>query len=306
MTGSVDDNTRQIWVRVLGGLGNQLFQYATGRALAERFASELVLDAADLVGSGRAYYLPLLRTRGRTAARMDRPWAVRAGLLGRAARLLEVMHPTEERIVVREAEPDGRLLPERTRFPVYLDGYWQSEGHFADLAHPLREELRPAFAPGADADHARAAILAARCPVAVHVRRGDYASDPAAAAHHGVLGESYYARALTALEERLGVLDVFVFSDDPAVAAEYETFRARGATVITLPDAAPGVAEARRDLEEFALMATCRHQVIANSTFSWWAAWSNPRTDKCVVAPARWFADGTASETIVPAGWYRL
>jgi hypothetical protein len=292
-----------IVVRLLGGLGNQLFQYAAARRLAMRHGTEVLLDLGWFgVQQLRSPDIALLRIVAREAPgsallrgvppRWTGPGRVtrfRAGVSSR----LGGWHLQAERL---PGVFDPRLLaaPDDSQ----LVGYWQSERYFADIAPTLRAELVPK-APLSDAAAAVKAEITATGGVSVHVRRGDFASNPEAHRAHGVCPPEYYQAALAHLDARLGSPPYFVFSDDPAWARE------------TVDHAhARHVSTASGDLpahEELHLMAACRSHVIANSSFSWWGAWLGDHPDKLVVAPRKWFADPTLrSDDIVPPSWLRL
>jgi Glycosyl transferase family 11 len=143
-------------------------------------------------------------------------------------------------------------------------------------------------------------IKAARLPVSVHVRRGDYLK-PGTAEVHGILGEPYYRNALGRLDDAIGHdAELFVFSDDPAAAEQVLSFVPRSRLVHVRGDPA-------RPWEDMALMSHCRHHVTANSSFSWWGAWLNRAPDKIVIAPQAWFTPNqlmTMSTTdLYPSGW---
>jgi hypothetical protein len=136
--------------------------------------------------------------------------------------------------------------------------------------------------------------------VSLHVRRGDYVTDPSAAAVHGTCDLGYYRSAVEHVARATGAQPVlFVFSDDPDwVAANLD-----------LPQEMHLVRnnDASTNYEDLRLMSACRHHVIANSSFSWWGAWLDPRSDAITVAPRRWFAAGTPdARDLVPERWARV
>ena len=174
-----------------------------------------------------------------------------------------------------------------------LQGFWESERYFADHAGLIRADLQ--FAPASPAVAGAAMEIATReNTVSVHVRRGDKAGSP----HTGrfaSLPPSWYVAALDMLAARIGRIDaVYVFSDDAVWCREH----------LDLPYPAI-VTEGNADFDDLRLMSLCRHHVIANSTFSWWGAWLDPRPGKVVVAPERWRNDEPTIHTI-PPGWLRL
>lgn len=132
------------------------------------------------------------------------------------------------------------------------------------------------------------------------MRRGDYVRNARFAAHHGTCTADYYARALRHVAQKMGAEPVvYAFSDDPEWVSEN----------LKLPAKTKVLAHnvASRNVEDLRLMSACRHHIIANSSFSWWGAWLNPRQDKIVTAPSRWFADpANINPDIWANGWARI
>jgi hypothetical protein len=283
-----------IVVELMGGLGNQMFQYAAGRALALRHGVGLQVDLGWL-GSRHAGETPrAYALRARKADSVATKAGRSTGLFARlAARLLEmtsreevlrqVGHGYDPRLA--EAGPNARLI-----------GYWQSERYFADSAARIRDELR--FDGELSVTGARFAERIAASPAAsLHVRRGDYVSNAQARAFHGLLPATWFAAAAEYIAERAPGVDFWVFSDDPDWCER--ELRLPGTMSVVR-----GTAGADEDLE---LMTRCTHHVIANSSFSWWGGWLGEREGSLVVAPAHWFADPTLdTSTIVPDRWTRL
>lgn len=179
---------------------------------------------------------------------------------------------------------------------ILLDGYFQEEIHFLSIREALLQELQPKTplpeTYRAWADQARTAAS-----VAVHIRRGDYVHNAGAAALHGVLPESYYRHAISLIQEKVNEPLFFFFSDDIEWVKSH--FADTGGIFISSPEGTP-----HHDLE---LMRQCRHQVIANSSFSWWGAWLNTHPDKVVIAPEQWFADKEMNRRIsLPENWLRI
>ncbi len=291
-----------IIVRLDGGLGNQLFQYATGRALAMRHGTELVLDTTALGSHGRgrtARQLELQRFRclARAATTAELRGLSLLRRLPRLARLLTGRHVHVERGLGHD--PGVASLPDGS----YLSGYWQSFKYFEDIAPTLLADLRPAQ-PLSPASQALADGMAGTATVAVHVRRGDYVSLAAAAQLHGSLPITYYEAAIDRVRHAVAAPRFYLFSDDPAWCRA------------NLPlDAAETVAvthnQGENAWQDLVLMSRCQHHIIANSSFSWWSAWladqRGPVAQRQVMAPARWFA-GQAHDTRdrFPAHWQAL
>ena len=289
---------KQVIARIEGGLGNQLFQYAAARSLADRLGCDLALDLRGLVENGdRPFQLDVYRIRASVASsqqlqglpdwRSSRWGRIRANLSQFAPAFLSfpVFWP-------RSFAFDRRF--EQIGRPVYLVGYWQSEKYFAWNRTRLLQDIQ-LLVPLPANTHLLEDIRNNHC-VALHIRRGDYVSNTAAAQFHGLCDMAYYHAAINALKARFPDIHVFVFSDEPAWA--------RANLVLDVPtryvDANPPD-QAHVDLE---LMRQCRHHVIANSSFSWWGAWLGETPAQVVYAPERWFADpATDTADVVPARW---
>jgi hypothetical protein len=294
-----------VLVRLEGGLGNQLFQYATARRLALRLGSRVVVDTSLLEApppgvTPRPYELGKLRVEvevaGPEAAALVRRRLAR-GWRGRASRLGAALGLGPRLTVLRDSET--RFHPEvlEARGAVLLAGYWQSERYFDDVADRIRAEVLPRQEPGG-ASRLRAEAMRADRSVAVHVRRGDYITNPHAAAFHGTCDLAYYAAAAALVAARVPDPHFFVFTDDRDWARAHLHLPGR----FTLVDD-HGPAEGHLDLW---LMRQCRHHVIANSSFSWWGAWLAGGEDHLVVAPDRWFTARPRPPHLLPAGWLAL
>jgi len=286
-----------IITRLQGGLGNQMFQYAAGLRLATARRTALKVDLSLLdARDGRTPRSHALGCFGLSAP-LASPEEAEA-LLAKRPIAARISHRFDRRAAARERhfhyDPEVARLPDDT----CLEGYWQSERYFADAAAAVRREFTFASQPSArNAELARE--IAARNAVSVHVRRGDYASDPATHAAHGLCPLDYYHRAAAYVAERVRDPFFVIFSDEPAWTRAHLDL-GPGALVVDHN----GASDAAEDLR---LMSRCRHHVIANSTFSWWGAWLNPDPKKIVIAPTRWFADRTRdTRDLLPGGWVTL
>lgn len=283
-----------IAVRLIGGLGNQMFQYAAGRALAERLGTELVLDARDfehytLYGYGLDKFA--IRAPVATPEQLARwpswirRWSRRLRRVGIRTRwYAEIQFHYDS---AWESIPDGTMI----------DGYFQSERYFPGMAGALRREFTP-VAP-LSPQNAQYAELARGCEsVMIHVRRGDYVTNAKTLKIHGVCSVDYYRASIAAMRERLAAPRFFVFSNDMAWARE------------NLPlgdDAVYVEGNGKAPEVDIHLMAQCRHHVIANSSFSWWGAWLGAHPQKIVIAPEPWFDNARhVADDLVPSGWLRL
>lgn len=287
-----------IVVRLCGGLGNQLFQYAAGRRLAMVRRTELVLDLGWYVrtpssDTQRTYELDHYPIKARVATTGEALWCrLHEGRLSRLAYYFpRRWDHWRERIF--DFDPMVLDLQDNT----YLDGYWQSYRYFEEYAQLIQDELTP-IAPLDLKDEEVAGLITRGNAVSVHVRRGDYVTHQTAAAYHGLCSLDYYKSALAHISDHVSNPHFFVFSDDPAWTREN----------LPLPGQATfvdhnGSATAFQDLR---LMSLCQHQIIANSSFSWWGAWLNKRPDKIVVVPQQWFTDQRDIRSLIPDNWIRL
>jgi hypothetical protein len=296
-----------------GGLGNQMFQYAAGLALAAHRRTVLKLDVGwfreDPAHAAHNRYAlssfniteqfatqeEIDRVRGVQLTRTER-WSV---VLARALRFYRYAH---RRAVPGNwhQPPTFRFYPEFFHQPdnTYLNGMFQSERFSAPVAELLRMHFSLRYPPSTEV-----AALAERIrrgpSAALHFRRGDYARDATFKAQIGVVGHNYYHHAVQLLRERSPDATLYIFSDDIETIAR--EFSPAGPHVFVRS------VEPWQPWDNIRLMSLCDHIAIANSTFSWWAAWLNPSPTKLVIAPDPWFDQSQYDASdVVPARWVRL
>jgi hypothetical protein len=285
-------------VKINHGLGNQLFQYATGRSLARQLGTRLILDTSAYSSSSfRQYKLnhfgisqPTLNSLARFAIRKLRRRALAPiRLLAQNFGIIRLVKDKERGF--------DKTLPDQGK-NLHLEGFWQSERYFADLRETLLTELT---LPAPTQPEARRmwARMNEEISVCVHIRRGDYVSTKHGQTHWVTCGLEYYAAAMAYLGERVAGAKYYFFSDDPVwVQANFTP--ATNRVFVTSPTA-------RSDIEDFSLMMNCRHFIIANSTFSWWAAWLGKQPDKLVIAPRNWYrSQRFTDKDLMPEHWIRL
>lgn len=291
-----------IVVQLIGGLGNQMFQYALGRSLADKNSTKLELDLSwfgniENVNTKRQYELDCypIRTELTDAAKLN---------------LIEPgQQPTNRSLVGRlfgqkpltvYSEPDPGFHAEILNLPdnVYLKGYWQNENYFINI----RQKLLKEFVPKQLSDYSKKMIkkIKSQPAVSLHIRRGDYANNPLTNKFHGLAPIDYYVKALDYIRDQTSELQLFIFSDDIAWCQQNLPFTKTAAFVDGNP--------ADRGYEDMYLMRLCNHNVIANSSFSWWGAWLNESPSKIIVAPKVWFQDKTANQAMdnIPKDWVKL
>lgn len=288
----------KVIARIEGGLGNQLFQYAAARSLADRLGCDLALDLRGLAENGdRPYQLDLYKTRCTIAddslLNVLPSWrsSRRGRMRSRIAHCLPGLYAYPV-FWPKDFSYDPRF--ERIRRPIYMVGYWQTERYFARNRSRLLQDIQ--LCSPIDADHPTLDRIRTTNSVALHIRRGDYVSNPAAANYHGICDMAYYTEALADLVTREPEVELFVFSDEPDWA---RTNLGLSVPMYIVDSHAPD--QGHLDLE---LMRHCRHHIIANSSFSWWGAWLCESSGQRVYAPKQWFRDvGIDTSDLIPANW---
>jgi len=263
-----------IRIVLLGRTGNHLFQYALGRVLADRHGVPLVLDASWFNAAGWREVSHFLKLPIRAKVVRD------PTLCSRALLKLTGKHRWQYGRFPFLAENPG----DHSFDPRFLDasadcalfGYFQSWRYFASIEDELRAELKDLLAV-ARASRPQPSAISSPASVAVHVRRGDFLNHP----ELQVCDAAYYEHAMDEMRGRIGSPEFFIFSDDPAWCRQ--AFTARDVTII---DSGKASANPLHDLH---LMSTASHHIIANSSYSWWAAWIGKKPGQHVILPPRWF-----------------
>jgi hypothetical protein len=281
-------------VRIIGGLGNQLFQFAAARSLAMRCGTEVKVDVSGFSQQAlRQFDLLQMQTPVSVATQAEIDEVKAKGMLARVA---ERLKPAHRKQFYKEPhfqyDPSFNLL----KAPVYIQGYFQSEKYFL----PIEKEIRRAYcvAPGVVQKVVSFGDeLASGSSVSLHIRRGDY-GNPTTLRVHGILSPDYYRTAISRIRETVDHPRFFIFTDDSAWVR----------TNLDIPKATlvSGFIS-NTHFEDLYLMTRCRHNITANSSFSWWGAWLNANPDKVVVAPDRWFNEGPADTgDLLPGTWLRV
>lgn len=277
-----------IIVKLMGGVGNQLFQYSLAKSIEVLLGEVVKLDASELFGNGGASFrLDQFNISLELATPVEVGRFVGKGVRGRIARkfALNGFYRERERTVF-----DPTVFDRGER---YYWGYWQSEQYFSSNRALLLEELSPKFEPSSAFIRYSGNMEVAACPVSIHVRRGDYLS----VSDIGVLSMDYYREAVKLVREQTaGDAEFFIFSNDINWCKEQFDWL----------DGATFVEGAGSELEDLFLMSACTHNIIANSSFSWWAAWLNNSQDKMVVCPRKWMAVNPKGYKWTPAEWYEV
>ena len=280
-----------IIVKLMGGLGNQLFQYALGRRLALKNKTELFLDISRLesYGKPRQYSLSHLAIAGSIATNKQ---LAKLKIIN----LFDFFKPYGKKSIIRERrypfDPSVINAPRN----VYLDGPWQTEKYFKDIEDTIRRDITIKDPP----DKKYLAILdkiRRTNSVSLHVRRTDYLVGKNTSVFT-ICQLEYYKQALMLIAQKIGIQELFVFSDDIEWANKN----------ISFPCPITFVSDGNlADYQELMLMSSCKHNIIANSTFSWWGAWLNNNHRKIVVTPKKWFFGSAIDERdMIPSMWIKI
>lgn len=266
-----------IRIVMLGRLGNNLFQYALGRVLSEKHGVPLVMDASwfNAEGWNQVRCLRDLPGLASGKASIVRPLT----LASRALRKATGKHHWQLRGIPEftEHEDDHRYDPRVFDVPAdsLLFGYFQTPLYFSGIEASLREELNTHGLGLEKSREQLAEKLRTPGSVAVHVRRGDYAGN----LRLDICGPDYYAEAILRIRKALPGARFHIFSDDPAWCAD--RFRDADMTVVIAPPS-------QSPLVDLHLMSLAGHHVIANSSYSWWAAWLGKKAGQRVMMPHEW------------------
>ncbi len=289
-----------------GGLGNQMFQYALGKALSIKTGEKLLLDTGTYgAHTDHIYYRKFglsnfaIAADIATAEEIDHAKYLFPGPIGKLIRKIRIAF--EYRVLRRHHTKFEPSLLRKTG-DMYLEGFFQSDKYFKDIRNVIVKEfsLKKPFSTGAQ--EIAKAIQKTNNSVSLHVRRGDYVAGAENIRIYGThCNQEYYEKSLVLLAKETkekGMLSVFVFSDD--IEWVKKNIRIPPPTTYVSETAAP-------DYERMMLMSLCQSHIIANSTFGWWPAWLNSKPGKIVVAPSIWIPGiDLPADDILPPEWIRI
>jgi hypothetical protein len=299
-----------IVVKLFGGLGNQLFQYAFGKKLSLQTNQKLYLEIEAGFKND-----PYQRNYNLS------PFNVHENLLKNDPISMDMYHLSTDKKhgrgkiknyllgfkrhnwqLITEKNLEYDLTIEAIKKHTYLEGFWQSENYFKDV----REEILQDFQLKASLKNDNALIskkMSDVVSVSLHIRRMHGVKLPGQQHHkiHGGLDLAYYQKAIDIIAAQHPNLELFVFSDDIEWAKE--NFKSR------FPVEFMSQNDDAHNYLDLVLMSQCKHQIIANSTFSWWGAWLNQNPEKIVIAPKIWFVDqkmNVQTRDLIPSDWIRI
>jgi hypothetical protein len=291
-------------IKLQGGLGNQMFQYAAAKCLAINTNSQLYIDTSFLTQNitqfdgftPRAYELGLFSLK----ESFINPELIK-NLTNPSLymRILSKLNFRKNINFFYEESLQFNPLFFQSNLPVLLNGFFQSQQYFKSIKNQLFEIFTFPCLPQNKSNFFLNEIRNT-VSVAVHVRRGDYVTSFKTNAFHGVCDEAYYHLAIQEIKTKIGACKFFFFSDDHNWVMQ--NLIVDNSTVLVDTKHLPS-------WYDMYLMTQCKHNIIANSSYSWWGAWLNRNNDKVVVAPNRWFVNNEMNEQVkdlIPAEWIKL
>ena len=280
-----------IITKLKGGLGNQLFQYAAGRAVALHHKVPLKLDLTIFETNKlhNGYRLDQFAIQSDIATKNE-IFNLKGGnnVLFSALRKAGFVKRKSYFKEKRSSHFDTSIF--KNNF-IYLDGYWQNELYFSDIRELLLRELSPISSMN-DLGNAYLEPIKNSNSVSLHVRRGDYLN----LKNVGVLDVDYYMKAVEYIRTNVEKPIFFIFSDDLEWCKNSLGFL----------EGCIYVDRTQTEIDDLKLMSFCRHNIIANSSFSWWGAWLNQNPKKTVIAPKGWLLNVPGSSNVILSDWVKF
>lgn len=301
-----------IIVKISGGLGNQLFQYAMAKAISLKLNRKLYIDRSwynDVLlledyndknaTTRREYLLNEFALKTKTKSDYYLNWIKRLQVYSKRSKLFrQLMNSILNKLAFKEFNYQNFSLDDIAISPqVILSGHWQNNKLIEDYKIDIIEELQLANNILESSIKILNEIENAHS-VSIHFRRGDYLSKPNSSKLHATCSKEYYQTCIDKMDKLIDNPQYFIFSD------EIEWVR----TNMDLPQNAIFIDDNTQAHEHLHLMSCCKHQITANSTFSWWAAWMNKNSDKIVFTPKYWYYDNKLNNTIIriPEEWIKI
>lgn len=286
-------------VKLMGGLGNQMFQYAFGRHIALKNKRPLKLDLSFYEQeASRQYELGHFAIDVEIASQEEID-ALKERHFSLASCLSRRFLAAKPQFVHQKGMAFDPGYS-RTQRDVYLDGYWQSENFFRESAEQIKRDFQ--FKTEASSPNRQLlSEIAGVTAVSLHIRRGDLVENKSLNKIHGLCTLEYYSKAADLISRQTSQPVFFIFSDDMEWAKNHLKLNHEMRFV--------DINDQQSAHEDFRLMSCCKHNILANSSFSWWAAWLNQNYGQITIAPKKWFADAELdkqSSAIAPDTWIRI
>lgn len=289
-----------IIIRLSGGLGNQMFQYAFGRSISERLNTDLFFDLSDnSLNIHNGYMLSTvfdIDPKIATVSEIHKCIGIlRYSFLQKILKKVNLKLMFKFGFIIEDSfEYDRKYL--HVTGNSYFSGYWQSEKYFLPIKEKIKNEFTfPKFRSTYNINLAK--MIKNQNSISIHIRRGDYIKVRSINLIHGTCSMKFYYDAISYVSKRVSNPIFFVFSDDiewvkSNLNINYETIYV-------------DLNIDKNCYLDMQLMTMCKHNIISNSTFSWWAAWLNKNDNKTVVAPKKWFNNHSVI-SVFPEDWIIL
>lgn len=294
-----------IIVNVRGGLGNQMFQYAFAYGVSKKINQPFELDISDFDTYWHPYkpntywnlyQLDAFKMEARLTSHKTKP--KKRNLVNRTVKILKII---KRKFLTKNYYQEPHYHFDKNVFTVknntYFMGYWQSEDYFKEY----REELLKEFAlkaPLQEKSQQYKKDILSNNAVSLHIRRGDYLTG-VGSNFYNIYDLGYYQKAVKHITQHIPEVCFYIFSDDLAWVKDNLAF-IKNKIFIESDKNIP-------DYEEMYLMSLCKHNIIANSSFSWWGAWLNQNNEKIVIAPQKWCNDSLHDTiNLIPNDWIKL
>lgn len=288
-----------IIVRLLGGQGNQMFQYAMGRAIAYQRKDLLKLDISEFAQNKlRKYALSHFKIQEHIAT----PFEMNEILEQSRSHIPRSLQTFVNRIIPYYKRPLYREQnfhydPYVWNAPpnVIFSGYWQTERYFKQIENIIRQDFQLKDIPD-ELNHEMANLMQVSDSISLHVRRGDYVTNPVTHEFHGLCSPKHYQKAIQIVQDKIDNPVFFVFSDDMEWVKQNMNIPCKCYYITNNT--------AKKDYLDMWLMSQCKHHIIANSSFSWWGAWLGGLDDSLTIAPKKWFQDPhIETRDLLPEPW---
>ncbi|MEI7488094.1 MAG: alpha-1,2-fucosyltransferase [Chryseobacterium sp.] len=281
----------------MGGLGNQMFQYAAARSLAIHKKTNLCIDVSGFSENTtditkRIFELGIFNIQSSIASQEQMESKMSYYLI---SKIVNKLLPYYRKRFYYEPHfhYDNNFF--KASSSAILVGYWQSEKYFGKIAAVIRNEFMLQKKPGLQTQEVFKKLSAVDS-VSVHIRRGDYINNLETLRMHGSCEVDYYKTCIHLMKEKVPAMQLFVFSDDIPWVRENLKFPCNTVFVDHNTE--------ENANEDLYLMTHCKHNIIANSSFSWWGAWMNNNENKIVMAPSKWFNEFNANtKDLYPPDW---
>lgn len=283
---------KMIIIKLTGGLGNQMFQYALGRSLSIRHKTKFKLDISNYKNDKlRSYSLSCFDIKTKIATRNELDKFIPYSSI---QKILEKIKPStfKRHIIYTNTDYNSNILKVKNAL---LYGYWQSPKYFERHGEIIKKDftLKDEYD---DHDHALLEKINQSESISLHVRRGDYVNNPKMHEYYYQCDQDYYNKAIKLIKNKHKNTALFVFSDDIDWAKSNLNLN-ENTTFI----------EGKKDYLDMFYMSKCKHNIIANSSFSWWGAWLNINPEKQIIAPKKWYKKTEqTTKDLIPNTWQQI